>query len=102
MPATNHRVDLVNPRGLLDLTDRIDDPGMATGGDDDQAPILDMIGRRVLAPENVGHQLAGLGLDLQRPRGEVQGSLTPRTRWSSLQTRRGRRLLEIDETRNLA
>jgi hypothetical protein len=60
MPATNHGVDLVDPCGRRDLTDGIDDPRMATRGDDHQATILDIVGRRVLAPEDVWHQLTGL------------------------------------------
>ena len=67
-----------------------------------QPAILDVIGRGVLAPEDVGHQLAGLCLDVQRPRWEVHGGLTPRPRWASFQTRRGRGLLEIGEARDLA
>src|SRR5262245_38699439 len=102
MPAADHRVDLVNPRGFLDLADGINDPSMPARGDDHQTTILDVVGGRVLAPENVRYELTGLCLHLQRPRWEVERGLTARTRWASLQTRRRRGLLKIDETWDMA
>ena len=39
----------------LDLSGKV----LGTGGDNDETPILDIIGRWMLAPESVGHRLAG-------------------------------------------
>ena len=66
MPITYHSVDFVDARDLLELTDGVDNPCMATRRDDHQTAVLDVIGRGVLAPEDVRNQFAGACLYLQR------------------------------------
>ena len=96
--AAHHRVDLLDARDLLHLPDGVDDPGMATGGDDDEPAVLHEEGGRVLTLEVVGHQVTGPGLHLHHA--EV-GRRARRVDIPRSQPGRRGGLLEVGQPRDL-
>src|SRR4029077_5180649 len=101
MPPTNDGMYLLDPRGLLELANRVDDSRVAARRDHDQASVLSVVSGCVLAPENVLHQISRLGFHLDRAGRKMERSITSgasRTRFES-SGRRGH--LESGDTWNV-